>query len=125
MLKTPRMAGVNGEGTLGLVRITGQVVNKRLLRLWLVNETPSVAPSGELLANAKRGGNAAHRTVRDGARSIQHRAHQKPSRTHRSLPPTTSPRDKHGEVLPGTTTAVHDAKSGRLFLSGMCEVGLL
>ena len=28
--------------------------------------------------------------------------------------------DKYGEVLPGTTTAVHDAKSGRLFLSSVC-----
>lgn len=27
--------------------------------------------------------------------------------------------DKFGEVLPGTTTAVHDAKTGRLFMSGM------
>jgi len=27
--------------------------------------------------------------------------------------------DRDGEVLPGTTTVIHDASTGRLFLSGM------
>ena len=26
--------------------------------------------------------------------------------------------DAHGEALPGTTTAIHDVKTGRLFMSG-------
>ncbi len=29
--------------------------------------------------------------------------------------------DRDGEVLPGTTTAIHDAKTGRLFLSSKVD----
>lgn len=30
--------------------------------------------------------------------------------------------DRDGEILPGSTTVVHDAKTGRLFLSGKCPL---
>jgi arylesterase/paraoxonase len=58
VLKTPSFSGVNGDGTLGLVSITGQIINNDTLRLWLVNTRPSVDPSGALLDNAKIGGNS-------------------------------------------------------------------
>ena len=58
ILKTPSFSGVNGDGTLGLVSITGQIINNDTLRLWLVNTRPSIDPSGALLDNAKIGGNS-------------------------------------------------------------------
>jgi arylesterase/paraoxonase len=58
VLKTPGFEGIAGDGTLGLVSITGQVIDNKLLRLWLVNTRPSIGPSGELLDNAKLGGNS-------------------------------------------------------------------
>lgn len=58
ILKTPSFDGINGDGTLGLVGLTGQIINSKLMRLWLVNTRPSIGPSGELLDNAKLGGNA-------------------------------------------------------------------
>jgi arylesterase/paraoxonase len=74
VLKTPSFAGVNGDGTLGLVSITGQVVNSKLLRLWLVNTRPSIGPSGELLDNAKLGGNSTIELfeMEPGASSMKH-----------------------------------------------------
>lgn len=58
VLKTPDFEGVSGDGTLGLVSITGQICSSKPIRLWLVDTRPSISPSGELLDNAKIGSNS-------------------------------------------------------------------
>jgi arylesterase / paraoxonase len=74
ILKTPNFSGVNGDGTIGLVGITGQIINNKLLRLWLINTRPSIGPSGELLDNAKVGGNSTIELfeMEPGAISMRH-----------------------------------------------------
>ena len=58
IIKTLNFPGINGDGTIGLVSITGQIVNDKLTRFWLVNTRPSIGPTGELLDNAKLGSNS-------------------------------------------------------------------
>ena len=61
ILKTPDFHGINGDGTINLVGMTGEETTPAgaALRLWFVNARPSIdATSGELLENAEIGGNS-------------------------------------------------------------------
>lgn len=60
ILKTPDFSGINGDGTLNLLGMTGETMPKDgAIRLWFVNARPSVDPrSGELLDSATIGGNS-------------------------------------------------------------------
>lgn len=57
ILKTPGFSGINGDGTINLVGMTGEATVD--VRLWFVNARPSVDPvSGAFLDAAVVGGNS-------------------------------------------------------------------
>lgn len=76
VLKTPDFEGVSGDGTLGLVSITGQICSSKPIRLWLVDTRPSISPSGELLDNAKIGSNSTSELFEIDTNFFPHEAHQ-------------------------------------------------
>ena len=59
ILKVPDFHGINGDGTINLLGMTGEDMPGRPLRLWFVNARPSVDPtSGGLLDSSKIGANS-------------------------------------------------------------------
>ena len=62
VLKTPGFDGVNGDGSMNLVGMTGEETADGMLHLWFVNARPSInAFTGELLSDAEHaqvGGNS-------------------------------------------------------------------
>lgn len=60
VLKTPGFSGVNGDGRIHVVGMTGSSSADGVdIRLWLINARPSVdAETGEVLDNAVVGGNS-------------------------------------------------------------------
>lgn len=76
VLKPIDFAGVNGDGRIHVVGMTGTASEDRSeIRLWLINARPSVdALTGELLDNAVVGGNSTIEvfTTEPGANSMKH-----------------------------------------------------
>ncbi len=59
ILKTPDFSGINGDGTINLLGMTGEDRPGLPLRLWFVNARPSVdSITGEVLDSAKIGANS-------------------------------------------------------------------